>query len=767
MSKKTRKIHGGKIRAMTTLGMFAVVQITALPKAGGTEGSCAAPMPTSQAPVQAPSTQPAAVTAAPVQMPVPIVPILPSVPNTPIVPTPGVVPTDINNLQTLPQVFITKPNLDENGYDPAAGAYDAATYDGAYDYTSYLNELKAEGAKLKEEQAKIEKQMEELWQAMHAISGGEWEYRGPMLGMVLVNARLLDADASKRINSLARERNSLQMRLNALSIPIQNNEKNIRYYSSLMSPTINPTSTSTETSKEGSSTVSTSSVSPGSSSSTTTTTTTNTTGTANTAADGSATTVTVQCTPTQTANSDYTLQVPDHLAQIFDVVDRNGDGTLTRNEILRELRNDHVDASAILSLLTAFDQLSELDSGNGISRNDIKALTELNANVNYIQNVLGRIKEFNLIDSNSDGELSREELQVARDSQPNNRQIFDALINNYDYIRSNQDQWGFDSGISRADLEFTGVGTRTGALWSQLEEAESMAAAAQQYPRDLWGGKTPRESINPNAVVQGEIGDCFFLAAVASLAAVSPSSIERLIKDNGDGTYTVTFPNRAPVTVHTPSVAEMARYGGSPSGTWVVVLETAYGQIQDNSWHDRANVISFGGRDNPTEHLDEGGSASMGLELLTSHTSNHLLTLTPLPTTRNLIINGIREGRPMIAGSEREFTEVPLIGARNPLSDGRTDTGGLESNHVFSVIGYDSATDSVILRNPYGTNTDKDMDPRYVNAQTGVFSMPMGEFMSAFNTLTMGDAPPSAPPTASGTSGRSDATTTSSVSSNK
>ena len=40
---------------------------------------------------------------------------------------------------------------------------------------------------------------------------------------------------------------------------------------------------------------------------------------------------------------------------------------------------------------------------------------------------------------------------------------------------------------------------------------------------------------------QGQYGDCYFLAALGSLAQEDPQAIKNMIHDNGDGTYTVTL----------------------------------------------------------------------------------------------------------------------------------------------------------------------------------------------------------------------------------
>jgi hypothetical protein len=46
---------------------------------------------------------------------------------------------------------------------------------------------------------------------------------------------------------------------------------------------------------------------------------------------------------------------------------------------------------------------------------------------------------------------------------------------------------------------------------------------------------------DPSDVKQGALGDCYLLAALAAVAKTNPALIERMISDNGDGTYNVTI----------------------------------------------------------------------------------------------------------------------------------------------------------------------------------------------------------------------------------
>jgi hypothetical protein len=85
-------------------------------------------------------------------------------------------------------------------------------------------------------------------------------------------------------------------------------------------------------------------------------------------------------------------------------------------------------------------------------------------------------------------------------------------------------------------------------------------------------------------IAQGLLGDCYFLASLASLAQAAPRRIEQLIAPLGDGTYAVRF-YRAGQEVYLRLDADLPRYNQyylsyaqpSPTGEiWAPLLEKAY-----------------------------------------------------------------------------------------------------------------------------------------------------------------------------------------------
>lgn len=82
----------------------------------------------------------------------------------------------------------------------------------------------------------------------------------------------------------------------------------------------------------------------------------------------------------------------------------------------------------------------------------------------------------------------------------------------------------------------------------------SPQAGVSKDPTDTAGGSSARfegdlfiqgagdaGAIDPNDVRQGSLGDCYLMAALMSVARTDPQCIRDMVKDNGNGTYTVRF----------------------------------------------------------------------------------------------------------------------------------------------------------------------------------------------------------------------------------
>jgi hypothetical protein len=85
--------------------------------------------------------------------------------------------------------------------------------------------------------------------------------------------------------------------------------------------------------------------------------------------------------------------------------------------------------------------------------------------------------------------------------------------------------------------------------------------------------------VRPEAVRQGGLGSCYFFATLSALAQATPAIIQQLIQDNGDGTYTVKFPDGKKETAY-PEDLRYARESGfdRSESLWPGVLFRAYAQ---------------------------------------------------------------------------------------------------------------------------------------------------------------------------------------------
>jgi hypothetical protein len=242
-----------------------------------------------------------------------------------------------------------------------------------------------------------------------------------------------------------------------------------------------------------------------------------------------------------------------------------------------------------------------------------------------------------------------------------------------------------------------------------IREAHNGVSGAS---RDLFADtRNPLSSIRPEAAMQGDLGNCYFVSALSALAASHPQAIRNMIKDNCDGTYTVRFPGAPgePITVKAPTDAELGMYmRGSEHGTWPAVLEKAYG-VYCNRHFWRRGPFSPLPRDVASEGSDGGAiRRSAGLGILTgASVDSDWLLVTREKTLHSKLTEAFAHGRPVVAGINRRLFPDE----------------GLPDSHAYSVIGYHPETRTITLRNPWGGKNN------------GIFQMPLSEFKSKFSTI--------------------------------
>ena len=321
-----------------------------------------------------------------------------------------------------------------------------------------------------------------------------------------------------------------------------------------------------------------------------------------------------------------------------------------------------------------------------------------------------------------DGYLSSDELDAAM-SRPDLTVEQSAALVTLRQLRAdleelnNDELLDEDDGVTLADLE---IYRQTGDLPGVKSTPDEWYAHYQEKMGNLSQKSFKDTPPDVNAIHQGAIGDCYFLAALGNAVEQNPQAVKEMVVPEPDGTYTVTFPNGQSTNVTAPTLAEMATYGNSgQDGMWVTLFERAAGNIRDED------------ADPPEEALGWGSVAGRaGTDLFSGDGSSNvdMLSLTETDTTRERMESAMSEGRVVIAGI-----------ANDPLSDNRE---GLPDAHAYSVLGYDPQTDTVTLRNPHGHGERRGPDgPTVDGVDDGVFTLTMDEFNALFSTVSYANAP--------------------------
>jgi hypothetical protein len=114
---------------------------------------------------------------------------------------------------------------------------------------------------------------------------------------------------------------------------------------------------------------------------------------------------------------------------------------------------------------------------------------------------------------------------------------------------------------------------------SNLVDPASDGAGWTRPTASLWGLRPVQEDVN-----QGQVGDCYFLTDMQSLARLQPSRLQQMAVDLGDGTYAVQFyRGGSAVYVRVDGDLPTAPWGGlyyahpgASGNEWVAIMEKAY-----------------------------------------------------------------------------------------------------------------------------------------------------------------------------------------------
>ncbi len=212
-------------------------------------------------------------------------------------------------------------------------------------------------------------------------------------------------------------------------------------------------------------------------------------------------------------------------------------------------------------------------------------------------------------------------------------------------------------------------------------------------------GKGDGNAVALNDVKQGGLNDCFLMAALGSVAKNNPDAIKNMVKDNGDGTYTVTFKEHSngffgigggdkevKVTVNAdlPQGGRHANATGDADAKgkqeiWPAIIEKAYAQYK-------------GGYDK----IDSGGSAGDAMKAITGKSVENKANK---DYSADDLKADLQAGKAVTFATPKGAENLPKDSAGNPKY-------GLHDWHAYVVKGVteENGKTMVELYNPWGSD---------------------------------------------------------------
>jgi hypothetical protein len=223
-----------------------------------------------------------------------------------------------------------------------------------------------------------------------------------------------------------------------------------------------------------------------------------------------------------------------------------------------------------------------------------------------------------------------------------------------------------------------------------------------------------------NDINQGYLGDCYFLASAGEVALENASEIASAITSNGDGTYGVRFyyDGKAEYVTVNSALPDGGTLFNSASDLWASLMEKAYVEFQSINL-DTGNNVNYG---NSWSTIGNGGDPAYALEALTGDASIQEFTgngssWTDKTVNDALQVTGVASGESSTTLLATLIADLAahdnLVLASNTTAKDSSGKYTLVADHAFSIVGYDSSTGALELRNPWGTESGQTWDTTF------------------------------------------------------
>ncbi|MEI7703796.1 MAG: hypothetical protein WCK73_04275 [Deltaproteobacteria bacterium] len=274
------------------------------------------------------------------------------------------------------------------------------------------------------------------------------------------------------------------------------------------------------------------------------------------------------------------------------------------------------------------------------------------------------------------------------------------------------ERWSFKNGPATRDAAVAIDDPKT------LKRYRVGVAALRAVNRKLFASGGP----NFSQMQQGPAGDCYLFSGAGWTARYRPEVIVRAIAPLPDGSYRVTFPNGDGATVTPPTDGELAVNDSASTlrdGLWMPILEKATGVIMASRGGKSAAIPD------PTVAVDVPSGPKPVVERFTGRRAAtfHLGAKAHRGKVREALVR---------MASRRLMAEVLILHRPPALS--------IPWDHVYAVLDFEPATDTVVLWNPWGTDFHPQGPSGPENGYErvhGVFRIPFEQFVSFFSFLAV------------------------------
>ncbi len=332
----------------------------------------------------------------------------------------------------------------------------------------------------------------------------------------------------------------------------------------------------------------------------------------------------------------------------------------------------------------------------------------------------------------SDRQITRTEMIALLRSAGNDGSVSASELADFRYIVSNASSFGVVDYVkvlannvvnnNVANLRYQGAAAgnltsgSSSALLNKLVDKWFMGTDLPALENSSLSYRTVAGNLfngNPSSanMKQGQLGDCYFIAALGAIADRTPTAIQNMFVDNGDGTFTVRFytgnygmfyntdgtistgfrtgttsladyvtVNRSLAT-YASGILALSGSGASASSAsntlWIALAEKAYAQ-----WNETGKA----GRDVAANNYSSIAGGWMG------EVSAQVLGYN---ATEYVLANSQQSSLTQALSANRAVT----IGTKSGAT-----LGGLVGGHAYVVSSYNASTNTFTLLNPWGVS---------------------------------------------------------------